>query len=530
MLKAIIVDDENLVRESIKACVDWQAFGYEIAGEAQNATEALALEDETRPALALVDIHLPGMNGLDLIKALGARRPALKAVILTGYASFDYARAAINSGVVRYLLKPIDPAELGGVLMEVGAQIAAESQKIAYVESLQQQASDRHELLREQYARFLLTGEPAGFAFEPQKARAFWPALEEGPVQAVVADRQVGGNSRRDGGEGARGMILGAALAEALPSLRFAGTLIDDAGRSIILFRAAPGESDEALRALVEAARLSAAGALGCGVTVGVGGVAAGPAEVKISYRQALRALGQRLLAGPDRTVLISDAQDRPPQAHLFAEQRELLIHMRTGDVQELGALVRSSFEAAAATGSLDVLAVVAGGIAAVGNIFCLERGLEPMLPGARETLNLARLIDDFGCRSELETWLESRLADVAREAHRQSRAPEASAHIKAIREHVEDNLPDPDLSLDTIAARVFLNPNYLSNLFKRETGMLLSAYITERRMERARMLIGNGLTSIERLAEETGYRDCYYFSKCFKKHFGVPVSRYIGG
>lgn len=135
MKKLMIVDDEQAVRQGLKAIVDWKELGYEICAEASDGEEGLLKVLEYRPDLVLVDIKMPVYNGIELIEKARANQFTGRFIILSGYSDFDYARKAIKFGVNSYLLKPLDEDEL---LNEVKAiNSAIEDESIHYLYSRQ---------------------------------------------------------------------------------------------------------------------------------------------------------------------------------------------------------------------------------------------------------------------------------------------------------------------------------------------------------------------------------------------------------
>jgi len=117
MLKLLIVDDEPIIRSGIRVIIDWARYGYEICGEAEDGPGAVDAIVKMEPDLVLLDIHLPGFSGLDVIRKIRAANAASAAsaagarthfLILSGYAEFEYAKDAINLEADGYITKPID--------------------------------------------------------------------------------------------------------------------------------------------------------------------------------------------------------------------------------------------------------------------------------------------------------------------------------------------------------------------------------------------------------------------------------------
>lgn len=112
MYKVVIIDDEAVIREGLKTIIDWEEQGFVVAGEAASGREGLQLIERSRPDLAIVDIKMPGMNGLEMINSLRKKKIDCEVIILSGYSEFAYAQKAVELGVKAFVLKPIDPREL----------------------------------------------------------------------------------------------------------------------------------------------------------------------------------------------------------------------------------------------------------------------------------------------------------------------------------------------------------------------------------------------------------------------------------
>lgn len=116
----------------------------------------------------------------------------------------------------------------------------------------------------------------------------------------------------------------------------------------------------------------------------------------------------------------------------------------------------------------------------------------------------------------------------VGRSAAHQPAAEERVQHtfsINAVYYYVRDHLGE-DLSLDTLAEKLYFSKYYIAHAFKRETGMSLHRYIAEKRMEHALNLLMQG-TPVHRAAAACGYADETYFIRAFKKKYGLPPKKY---
>ena len=108
MLRAILVDDEDLSVRMLESIVDWRRYGVEITATARSGKDALRLFSELRPELMVTDIRMPGMDGIELLRCVKEMEPRTEFILVSAYADFEYAKEAIALGSAYYLLKPVD--------------------------------------------------------------------------------------------------------------------------------------------------------------------------------------------------------------------------------------------------------------------------------------------------------------------------------------------------------------------------------------------------------------------------------------
>ena len=107
----VIIEDNHPVRKGLIYTIEKLKDKFEVVGEASNGTEGYALILEKRPQIILTDIRLPGITGLQMIKdVLEVYCPQV--IVISAYSEFAYAKEAIDLGVLRYLVKPVDEEEL----------------------------------------------------------------------------------------------------------------------------------------------------------------------------------------------------------------------------------------------------------------------------------------------------------------------------------------------------------------------------------------------------------------------------------
>ncbi len=117
-VRVLLADDHALVRAGIRVLLQ-QIPGVEVVGEADDGCAALELVDQTQPDIALLDIAMPVMNGLEAALRVKERFPQVRVVILSMHAEQEYVLQALRAGAVGYLLKGARTAELEVAILAV---------------------------------------------------------------------------------------------------------------------------------------------------------------------------------------------------------------------------------------------------------------------------------------------------------------------------------------------------------------------------------------------------------------------------
>ena len=120
MLKVLLVDDEPFIAQGLSVLIDWEKWGYEIAGMVYNGKEALDFLKTNEVDLILADVKMPVMDGITLLKKI--REESVSEaffVIVSGYGEFSYAQQAIKYKCTDYILKPVQKEQLSELLERV---------------------------------------------------------------------------------------------------------------------------------------------------------------------------------------------------------------------------------------------------------------------------------------------------------------------------------------------------------------------------------------------------------------------------
>jgi two-component system response regulator DesR len=118
MIRVLLAEDQAMVRGALCALLQMEE-DIQVVAEVARGDEVVAVAMEVQPDVALLDIEMPGTNGLDAAHALHRRLPSCRVVILTTFGRSGYLRRAIESGVVGFLLKDAPATELAVAIRRV---------------------------------------------------------------------------------------------------------------------------------------------------------------------------------------------------------------------------------------------------------------------------------------------------------------------------------------------------------------------------------------------------------------------------
>lgn len=528
MLKLMIIDDEQLVRDLFKRCLDWEQLGIRIVGEAAGAREALEMIAEEIPDIIFADIYMPFMDGIELSGIVRQMYPWIKIVILTGHEDFDYAKRSIQVGVCDFLLKPIDDLEIKRVVLDLKGKIVAERAERDEHQRLKEQLTENLPYLKEKFLNELLQNKLYNREIE-EKLRYFQIKFEASPFQVAVLELSPLNQEGHFGAEEQlilemQGMALISEYFMTRPQLYI---FFDYRQRMVIL----NNDSATNISTLLESIKTLIQKELNSSVTIGIGRSYPRPENIHNSYLEALEALNYKLLVGKGQIISYHDldlgalgARETPP---LNYQNEEFAFYIKTG-CGEKALTWLDSFFAEISSGpniTVDSLRAKTFMIIAVIINTIDELGLR-ISDILKEDLQLYDRIFKSDTLPEMKKYLAdliTSLTTVVKSLHDKKE----NNIVKEVRDYLCSNLADETLSLTNIAKKFYLNPSYLSRIFKQATGWTFIEYLTKIRMETAIKLLRETDQKAYQIGEAVGIPDPHYFGVCFKKYTGMSINEF---
>lgn len=523
MYRIMLADDEGIVTDSIRFIIDKEFAGSCEIEIAKTGRAVIELAETFRPDIAFMDIQMPGINGIEAMREIRRTNASTVFVILSAYDKFDYAKEAINLGVLDYLNKPFSKDMIVNVLKRAMDQIDRAKEKRRQELSIREKIETVTPVIESGFIYSILfqesrtatenyknlLGIDAGYGYMMILSVVDADTGSENPVGSSI--RVQSEYTRiRDMIKGRLGCVTGPLLSNKIICFFPEGTArmeYDDRVRLI-------GKSEELLRELLEKTGISA--------RIGIGTVQ--PVEgASVSYKDALGALHfskAGVAHASDLTVGCAYEPDYPADL-----EKKLFAAAGAGDVgmtREYSARFFSWMKETYPDALIDA------------KLKCLEfvlRAEKLSYESGGMTYRFLRRSDYLpaimNCEGfdELEIWFESKICEAARNVT-VKKEEKLGSLVEEAKQYIAENY-SKDISLDEVSGKVDVSPYYFTRLFKEETGETFLEYLTRLRIDSAKELMKDPSVSIKDICTRVGYADPNYFSRIFKKSEGKTPTEY---
>lgn len=503
-MRILIVEDEVMIREGLAKLIRAHT-DHAVIGEASNGKEGLQLAIRYRPDLMITDIRMPVMDGLEMIEALHGMGLRIRAVILSGYSEFAYAKRAIYFGVEDYLLKPLAAEDIVEALQRIEEKIEAEEKKYAGTPV--------------RYIRELIDG----------------GALQQEGRQCLA----------QDCGFGSAGCFqiylgyLGETLVGYEEEIRGKWETLKNDFTKVRLFAIANGRKQQLLYLAVLPPEEGA------------------PALFqKAVERRITRPYKQKENRGVWSMAAAARWEEIPEAARAAESLLREAMGVRDGELilrERLQALAWKEFQYPAELGAEMKHALCRGepdAIRAAGERFIgyMQDGplreqeiRQAYLKAVYLLLDTVREVDGdtYGRMQNADLLAKCTEAVTLREmsgsfrdgldilcSSRRVREDISNYTIKRAINHIREHYQE-GITLEEVSGQLGITPEYLSTLFNREMKVNFSTFLRQFRISHAKRLLKGTDMKVYEVAEAVGYSDSKYFARVFKEELGVSPGDY---
>ncbi len=473
MLSVYIADDEIMVRRSLRRRLAMVPAALNYLGDAGNGREALELYRQKQPDIFIVDIRMPEMGGLELIKTINALHPGNKTcfIIISGYEDFAYMQQAIRLGVNDYLKKPIIQEELNNAI------------------------SRAHDRINSSKDDKSITTNNAIISFEEFSKKT---NLEQKPEKQALL--MVVRNAEKS-------------------DLKEAYNLFESYDMHAISVRWSESVSlfyIETIPTLKEISKIAGQLSELCETLV-YGTIE--EQSVFSAFEQADMAMNVCFVDGTKTAICFNKYENKEKSKMDLELLKSALMH---GEANSCRKIINRMFEKITKTQE-DVLRL---GFVYRDIVLLLLTQFAAINKPAPRMLEKDLLLFSTARFSSFESICGSLVAYcedfIHLVVHKKQNKELANMVCDFINQHYMDELP-----LQEIADYFFISPNYLCKRFKEKKQCTISSYIEDVRMEKACGLLSSTAISISEVCRLTGYNDVTYFARTFKKCYSITPSQY---
>ena len=524
MFDVYIADDESIFREYLKTVINWQDYGFRLAGEAKNGQELVDLVDKKRADIIFADINMPELDGLLAAEIIHKKYNDIIIVLVTGYNEFEYARRAIGIGVNDFILKPFSKDELLSILLKQKKRL----QILGEEKSLHRK---EQKLLREFFLRSLIDEENMLNVMEVRQQLSRYDLTVKtenfrvGSIEIDFLYDKFKTNNEIRLWKNAVLNILEESIEIGVNHFAFLGA--EDRIISVLELEDYNLDNNITMEEYTGFSE-NVKKYLGFSVSVGIGEVKSGLENIKVSYRQSITVLQSKLLYGSGKVMLYNELSREYQNIGFYAWElnRKIEAALRIYDVESVDRILNQ------------VCIYIIGQHLQIEYVYVISLGLLSICfshitennKDIKEVLgeDISAYID-IHKKSYIEDVFED-IKEVYRKTieffnhNKYSRSRKTAYNVK---KYIEENYTKPELTVEQIAAGLYVDSSYLRRTFKKKFNMKITDFLTQIRMEKARELLVQDRYKLSDISEMVGFNDSSYLSKVFKKYFGKSPSEY---
>lgn len=526
MYKIMLADDEGIVIDSLKFVIE-KEFGNDCQIEyAKTGRNVIELAERFHPDIAIMDIHMPGINGIEAMREIRKTNDNLIIIVMSAYDKFDYAQEAMKLGAIEYITKPMDRAKIINALKNAMGIVDESRKRRSNDLLIKEKLETVVPILENGLIYNILFHEYFDEDIESYRSMLEFDDEYAYMLVLVSGDEKQGNHMTNAVGSSVRlqknykeirefiklytngfvGSVMGNKIAVLVP---YANSELDYSGRENII---------ETARSLAYKLKEKT----DIVFRVGVGRVRK-LNQMETSYSEAINAL---LIT----TNTVAHAADLPIGC---AYEEDYPVELEGKIFEEVGkgrtdaalTAAKNYFDWITTKDLMDARLKVLEFALWAERIAYENGGLVYSLESRHDYLPTIMGITNADA---LWDWFKEKIIFSCNSVSNK-REESSNDVIEASKKYIEENYTK-NITLEDVSMEVNISTYYLSRIFKEATGENFIDYLTGLRIEKAKELLSTTQYSMKEICSMAGYVDPNYFSKIFKKNVGVTPTEYREG
>lgn len=526
MYKLLIVDDEPIERETLSMIVSRCFEDIKVVGEASNGREAIVKAQELKPDIIFMDIKMPGISGIEAAQAIKAGNRMIKIVLVTAYDYFEYARESLKIGIDDFLLKPVLKEDIVDSIGKMTAKINSEKKQLQFDENVRLKLKELGSFIQSELISSIL------LRADEKQIQEYFHLIDVkftlGYGMLVSSDTS---ESMVFASEGVRKKIYGRRVYEKLihkldeMCVHYISSIINNFLYLIILMERPDSEYNQKIYSLHLANTLGEyiKNEIGVDISIGIGMISTSEDKLFGSFLEAQLALNY--VVNSERVIHFSDIDvEIDYKEYPYHIEKFLCDMIIKCDAAESKAALEKLLEwvIANCASIMDIRQKLFEIIIMITRPAAIFEHIDSTLLDASRYYEEVKNIQSV---NEIGIYM-NRIVTELIDGINKVRQINSNRQISKAIEFIHKNYMN-EIDLEEVAKEVSLSPHYFSRLFKQETGENFVDYLTRYRMETAKKHLMEKNFSIKDVSYNVGYNDPNYFSKLFKKYFGVNPSEF---
>jgi two-component system response regulator YesN len=524
IIKVLIVDDEHLVRNLLKKCIDWDSIGMEIIGEASSGEDAIELAYKYQPDLIFTDICMTNIDGIEFADAVIKMNPNIKVVVISGYDDFKYAQRSIRAGIRAYLLKPIDDEVVLETALNMKKEIEKERESIFKYTIMKKQLIKNLPFLKERFLNRIIKPKVDITEIKRQMNhldfRFKYDTFQVAVIEIILKVQDSYDKSN---------IIYYKAIMDNLKGYlkqhESINIFFDDNYRIILMNNGDYGLLKKALDNIIVNILVN----FKCYYCIGIGRIIDKMENIEKSYVEALEALNYRIIIGNNSMIKYDDINlpKKTQKDEIIEIDNKLKVYFLSGSQKIIQGIIDDIFEKEDTTMNLSINNIREFAFSYISTILEILKELDIDIKALHVgEYSIYEEIFEIDTIPDIKNYIMDisyKVIDIIN----YYKSKKSNKLIDDITEYVKINFGDCELSLSKVANIFFVNPSYLSRIFKKEMGINFLDYLVKLRIDKAIILLNNIDLKAYEVGEKVGIPDSSYFSTCFKKYTGFSITEY---
>ncbi|MFS0868629.1 helix-turn-helix domain-containing protein [Paenibacillus xylanilyticus] len=532
MYKLMIVDDELLMRVGIRSMLNWEEYNFYVVGEAGNGKEALELALEVAPDLIITDIKMPIMDGLQLIQEASGVLKTCKYVILSNFDEFHYVKEALKLGAADYLIKSeITETSLIELLTTIGQKLQSEQVSPVNTPSMSLDYSKNLRHLKDSFFQDVVSGfiDEKDMVTKAEELHFRIRSDQLVVIKFIVNYYEDAKRKYVEKGEKLLRFSILNIMEEIIPSKWEKEIFVEHSSEYWVIVNVLPERKSvhADLNKLCNKLLSSIKDFMNLSLTAGVSTTVSGFHGIRKACQEAEFALKQGFFTGSNQVLYYEDVIQAPTRKEvngMLSPQQErdfLKLWISKDDIKAKDFLegIRSDLEMQRA----DESSIRKQYIMVMETIHShLSRGTERGKPSFTEKSPYEIVLKG-------EYWEDihqDMLDHIAYYFKTDSQIMQERTYTDLATELIDKYYAE-DISLQSVASQINVNPSYLSRLFKQDKGENFISYLTRVRIDHAKAYLLSREMRVYEIADKVGYHNYTYFCKIFKKAVGYTPEEY---